>query len=155
MKCEELKAYNVVATADVNPEVVDSLGCTEWTGYDKDEVDDAIDELKAENERLKGESCKLTDGCLRLKQCRREKAILADEIRATKRALWLARANAAKNKVRFFGWSFDCYNTTLLINIDGHKYKMPKQSRMMTCNDWIEIFERVEERCRKKAEDYK
>lgn len=26
----ELKAYNEVATADVNPEVVDSLGCTEW-----------------------------------------------------------------------------------------------------------------------------
>lgn len=55
MKCDELKAYNVVATADVNPEVVDSLGCTEWTGYDKNEVDDAIAELKSENERLNRE----------------------------------------------------------------------------------------------------
>lgn len=36
---QELKAYNVVATVDVNPEVVDSLGCTEWAGYDADEVD--------------------------------------------------------------------------------------------------------------------
>ena len=51
MKCDELKAYNVVATADVNPEVVDSLGCTEWAGYDKDEVDAAIAELKAEINR--------------------------------------------------------------------------------------------------------
>ena len=53
MKCDELKAYNVVATADVNPEVVDSLGCTEWTGYDKNEVDDAIAELKDENRKLR------------------------------------------------------------------------------------------------------
>lgn len=53
MKCDELKAYNVVATADVNPEVVDSLGCTEWAGYDKDEVDAAIAELKDENRKLK------------------------------------------------------------------------------------------------------
>ena len=34
---QELKGYNVVATVDVNPEVVDSLGCTEWAGYDKDD----------------------------------------------------------------------------------------------------------------------
>ena len=83
------------------------------------------------------------------------KAEADKELRAMKRTLWLARANAAKNKVRFFGWSFDCYNTTLLINIDGHKYKMPKQSRMMTCHNWIEIFERVEALCTKKAEEYK
>lgn len=57
---QELKVYNVVAKADVNPDVVDILGCTEWAGYDKDEVDAvlaekdaAIAELKAENERLK------------------------------------------------------------------------------------------------------
>ena len=47
MKYDELTAYNVVATADVNPEVVDSLGCTEWAGYDKADVDAAIAELKA------------------------------------------------------------------------------------------------------------
>lgn len=55
MKCDELKAYNVVATADVNPEVVDSIGCTEWTGYDKNEVDEAIAELKARNHELEEE----------------------------------------------------------------------------------------------------
>lgn len=44
---QELKAYNVVATADVNPEVVDRLGCVEWTGYDKSEVDKVFRRLKA------------------------------------------------------------------------------------------------------------
>ena len=43
----ELKAYNVVATADVNPDVVDILGCTEWAGYDKDEVDAVLAEKDA------------------------------------------------------------------------------------------------------------
>ena len=49
--------------------------------YLKSEADKVIAELKAENERLRGESCKLTDGCLRLKQCRKEKANLADKLR--------------------------------------------------------------------------
>lgn len=40
----ELKAYNVVATADVNPEVADYLGCTEWAAYDKSEADKVIAE---------------------------------------------------------------------------------------------------------------
>lgn len=43
---QELKAYNVVATADVNPDVVDILGCTEWAGYDKEEADKAFRKLQ-------------------------------------------------------------------------------------------------------------
>lgn len=50
---QDLKAYNVVATVDVNPEVVDSLGCTEWTAYDADEVDAVLAEKDAEIRRLK------------------------------------------------------------------------------------------------------
>lgn len=42
----ELKAYNVVATADVNPEMVDILGCTEWPAYDKSEADKVIARYK-------------------------------------------------------------------------------------------------------------
>lgn len=49
---QELKAYNVVATIDVNPEVVDSLGCTEFAAYDADEVDAVLAEYDAEIERL-------------------------------------------------------------------------------------------------------
>lgn len=48
----ELKAYNVVATADVNPDVVDNLGCTEWPAYDKEEADKVIAEKDAEIAQL-------------------------------------------------------------------------------------------------------
>lgn len=41
----KLKVYNVVATADVNPEVVDDLGCAEWEAYDKSEVDKEIKDI--------------------------------------------------------------------------------------------------------------
>jgi hypothetical protein len=62
-------------------------------------------ELKAENERLRDESCKLTDGCLRLKQCRKEKANIADELRHQKRERCLAMAM----------WCFEkSYSTTLV-----------------------------------------
>ena len=56
------------------------------------------------------------------------------KIRRLKRALWLARAISARNKVRFFGWAFDCYDIDLLVNIDGHKYKMPQQNRLLPCH---------------------
>ena len=56
------------------------------------EKDAEIAELKAESERLRGESCKLTDGCLRLKQCRKEKANIADELRHSNRKRCLAEA---------------------------------------------------------------
>lgn len=77
------------------------------------------------------------------------------EIRRLKRALWIARANSARNKVRFFGWAFDCYDIYTLINIDGHKYKMPRQNRLLVCHHWIEIFENVEQLCKAKADEYK
>lgn len=48
--------------------------------YPKSEVDKVIAEKDAEIERLRGESCKLTDGCLRLKHCRKEKANIADKL---------------------------------------------------------------------------
>lgn len=66
--------------------------------------DKRLKELKAENERLRGESCKLTDGCLRLKQCRKEKANIADELRHSnhKRCLVMAKWCAACR----FAWSF-------------------------------------------------
>ena len=61
-------------------------------------VREAFDRLEAENEKLRGESCKLTDGCLRLKQCRKEKANIADELRHSnrKRCLAMARWCAAE-----------------------------------------------------------
>ena len=49
----EYRGYKVTeTTADVNPEVAGSLGCTEETGDGKSEADATIAKLKAENERL-------------------------------------------------------------------------------------------------------
>ena len=64
--------------------------------YEKSEADKVIAELKAENERLRGDSCKLTDGCLRLKQCRKEKAHLADKLRHSNYKRCLAMAAMCK-----------------------------------------------------------
>ena len=91
----ELKAY-------IGPHPTDHT-LTEY--YLKSEVDKVIAELKAENERLRGESCKLTDGCLRLKQCRKEKAHLADELRHSNRKRCLAMAAVCFEK---------SYSTTLV-----------------------------------------
>ena len=78
--------------------------------YEKSEADKVIAELKAENERLRGESCKLTDGCLRLKQCRKEKAHLADELRHSNHKRCLAMAKWCERK-----------------RIDAANYRIPRQ----------------------------
>lgn len=73
---QELKAYNVVATADVNPEVVDSLGCTEFAAYDADEVDAVLAEKDATIEELK---VNLQNHCTTCPVKEQEEAVLADK----------------------------------------------------------------------------
>ena len=114
--------------------------------YLKSEVDKVIAELKAESERLRGESCKLTDGCLRLKQCRKEKANIADELRDTSRALWLAREWRAWCEVKF--WSI----------AEGDK---PKDIFHLSCTKrvhrmpitWVAYWQEVARKCKVKAEE--
>lgn len=140
MKCDELTAYNVVATADVNPEVVDSLGCTEWAGYDKSEVDAAIAELKAENERLK----KKMDDYHLMSDIRRAK------IKELKRALWLARAERAKA----IKW-----HEGLERYLQERKKFWPSRFSFMATDEmyhvWYKCWCEVERKCRAKAEEYK
>ena len=59
-----------------------------------------VEDLEAENERLRGESCKLTDGCLRLKQCRKEKANIADKLRHSNHKRCLAMAKWCEAEVQ-------------------------------------------------------
>lgn len=83
MKCDELKDY------DYDPDFPFQSG---GRFYDADEVDDAIAELKADNERLKAELesvqasmyCDVVDASM--------------ENLRLKRALWLARALRARDK---------------------------------------------------------
>ena len=148
MKCDELIAYNVVATADVNPEVVDSLGCTEWTGYDKNEVDDAIAELKSENERLNRELEHVKNGdCINT--CDVVEKHVKEEIKA-KRALWLARAERAKAIQWHEG--LDRY-------LQERKKYWPSRFCFMADDEmyhvWYKCWCEVERKCRAKAEAYK
>lgn len=95
---QELKAYNVVATVDVNPEVVDSLGCTEWAAYDADEVDAVLAEKDKEIAELKESHKNEVKQLLILNS---EQANAANRLRDSmeqviyhqkyKRCLWLAR----------------------------------------------------------------
>lgn len=153
MKFEELKATEIYAR--FAEEVYDDFGDSpqEQEYYRKEHADAAIAELKAENERLKGESCKLTDGCLRLKQCRREKANLADELRATKRALWLARASEASKEVNY--WTCQDESSYAIVDFNVRhetivSYKAPHHRPYK----WILIWENVERKCLKKSKEY-
>lgn len=140
MKCDELKAFNVVATSDVNPEVVDSLGCNEWAGYDKNEVDAAIAELKEKLESVQA-------------------SMYADNVdanmklRKTQRALWLARASEASKEVNY--WTCQDESSYAIVDFNVRhetivSYKAPHHRPYK----WILIWEDVERKCRAKAEEY-
>ena len=98
----------------------------------KVEVDEAIEEFKAENERLK--KCEIW-----MKQhfyCEEVIACESAKNRKLKRALWLARADRAKEfryKIKF---AISSMNTKYNYS-DAYKW------------------EKVERKCRKKAEEYK
>ena len=131
-----LKAYNVVATADVNPEAVDNLGCTEWAAYGKDEVDAAIAELKDENRRLKRELDHVKNGdCINT--CDVVEKHVKEEIKA-KRALWLARGYIMTLLQR------DFQRLAYLCNNDDYKKNLLNRR-----NRYYELSEK----CLKKAEE--
>ena len=81
-------------------------------------VREAFDRLEAENEKLRGESCKLTDGCLRLKQCRKEKAHLADELRHSNYKRCLAMAGKCENGKLIYQYKQRCGDAETEIGLD-------------------------------------
>lgn len=110
--------------------------------YGKKDTDDAIAELQAENAQLKKEiefmhsNCQWNagDGCARL--LGEKLAIINENVelkrknRKLKRALWLARAERAKWQSLYYWYAM------------SDKYKSRK-------------FDKVERKCRAKAEEYK
>ena len=92
MKRDELKAYKGDVTIPVYGTIADA------EVYLKDKVDAVIAELKAENERLK--RCEIW-----MKQhffCEEVIACESAKNRKLRRALWLARANRALEKIAWF-----------------------------------------------------
>lgn len=132
------------------------------------EKDKEVTELKTDNERLKKQSsCTFSDDCLRVRQLKAEAerlkreldksneiyAIRRKKLRATRKALWLARAERAKERkihfdtLDYFGISF------VTINFESARTWM--NCRIEEPSKWAVIFEKVEQKCKAKAEEYK
>ncbi len=124
MKCDELKTETIVPQ-----------GCTiTLQMYPKGEVDAAIAELKAENERLK--KCEIW----------------------MKRALWLARAERAKEC--HFMWCQLIYDKKYgIVKFNVKKRWWSEDVKigqtLHTPQGWADVWDEVEYRCSKKAEEYK
>lgn len=119
----------------------------------KIEVDAAIAELKVENERLV--KCrKEYDSRQRI-----EERIIsngAQQLRATKRALWLARANRANAEWGHWATIWFC-DTSIILNINKSSVSQDPYRCTIKRNaaKWRNIWREVERKCLKKAEEYK
>jgi hypothetical protein len=83
MKCDELEKFDATSNADL------SAGYDHRYAYNADEVDEAIEELKAKLESVQASAyADSVDAGMRE--------------RRLKRALWLARANRAIEKIAWF-----------------------------------------------------
>ena len=91
MKCDELKYEHLDEAFETYPDSTLVIR--------KQYVDAAIDELKAENDRLV-KCCKEYDSRQRIDE--NVKFNGAEQLRKTKRALWLSRARAAETGRRFW-----------------------------------------------------
>ena len=112
----------------------------EETCYLKSEVDAAIAELKHKIEDAKATAYA-------------ESVDAGMENRRLKCALWLARAERAKDRARIFYFN----DLLTILDIDGYSYdsKKKKETKKLTARRWRIIWEKVERKCRAKAEEYK
>ena len=146
MKCDELQerwfeAYPVEGYQIIPTKV-----------YEKKDADDAIAELKTENENIKdafeGTTIAYNQVCDEYEQCDKW-------LRATKRALWLARAERA-NEAHFM-WCqliYDKKYGIVKFNIKKKWFEEDvKQGQTLhTPQGWADVWDEVEYRCRAKAE---
>ena len=102
-----------------------------------DQVNKAIEEKNAEIENIKATHyAEMVDAGMRERRLRR--------------ALWLARAERAKEKQQLFYFSLS-YDK---LCIDGF-YNPSSGRRELSPKQWIKAFNKVEVKCLKKTEEYK
>ena len=170
MKCDELKSLWVYSR-DINENCDEEfVNFAKENGYEelveKKEVDAAIDELKKKLMPCLNGDCILT--CEVVEKYGKENAELKQKLedakashyaemvdagmreRRLKRALWLARAERAKEKQQLFYFSL-AYDK---LCIDGF-YNPSSGRRELSPKQWIKVFNKVESKCRAKAEQYK
>jgi hypothetical protein len=138
LKCDELNAYK----GDVYIPVYGSIADAQV--YIKKDVDAAIAELKDVIHELQVdlEGAKATAYADSVDAGMRERML--------KRALWIARAERAKEKQQLFNFSLGYEK----LCIDGF-YDPYSGRRELSPKQWIKIFNKVEVKCLKKAEEYK
>ena len=132
LKCDKLTAYK----GDVYIPVYGSIADADV--YLKKDVDAAIAELKVENERLK--KCEIW-----MKQhfyCEEVIACESAKNRKLNRALWLARAERAKEKQQLFHFSLGYEK----LCIDGF-YDPYSGRKELSPKQWIKAFNKVEIKC--------
>ena len=136
MKCDELKPIHVPAEMCGEITLVEAFDY-----YDRKPVDEAIAELKAENERLKKELWEADERAIDAGATSVEKM---EETKSTRRALWLARAERAKTTAKIYS------QEASLILLKEHYPKSCGFCYIMN-NKW----KKVEQLCRAKAKDLK
>lgn len=136
MKCDELKPIELECNMGKDINGVEHR--EPWKAYDIDEVDAAIAELKAEIKRKEGVGKRWFDRCM---EARAENVKL-------KRALWLGREWRAWCEGEFW----------LAVESDepGDIYHLKCTNRIhRTPYEWTAYWHKVEQLCKKMAEEYK
>lgn len=145
MKCDELEEEYLWTNNVKTPSTI------MVRAYNADEVDAAIAELKDDNERLKYEKrkmyTKMQHDTIVDALCREHR----QQLRSTRRALWLTRAERASDKARIFYFAETC---GVKLNINGYSTKEKGCTRMCTARWWMITWLKVERKCRAKAEAY-
>lgn len=143
MKCDELKplvfSLNDLAYVDELAVEKNFENPHDHAVYKATEVDSAIAELKQ----------KLRDAVMWA-------AKADDENRKLQYALWLARANMAKTEYNHWILIWHCELNNHLFFINKTRYKNgAKVDRLHYPWEWRDIWNDVERKCLKKAEEYK
>lgn len=118
-----------------------------WMAYDVDEMDLYIAEKDKEIAELKQklEDVQATHYAEMVDAGMRERRL--------RRALWIARAKRATEKADSFIDIKVTYNG--VCNIDHSVYPQNNARRMLTCDEWLDVWTNVWEKCLKNAEEYK
>ena len=136
MKCDELEAEQWLDySGEPSP-------C-----YPQKEVDSAIDELKREHHRERDEYIEM------VAQLKAELVEQEYENRKLKRALWLARASEASKEVNY--WTTQDESSYAIVDFNvRHETIVSHKSPYHRPYKWILIWENVERKCLKKAEEF-
>ena len=153
MKCDELKQVEYPIEwglyydkAEVDEAIAELKQFAEDACLERDDNQNAIDELQAENAELKQklEDAKASHYAESVDAGMRERRL--------RRALWMARAERASDKALIFYFAMtESYH----LNINGYSDKEKGHTRMRNANWWRTTWLKVERKCRAKAEEYK